>query len=247
MSTEYFDSDIPELPEPKERYVCWMDVMGTSAISSRSITEAAVKVFKLHISAISSFEELPEWCQKRVKMYPMMDGVYAVSKSKTALQRLLEYIFVSLGKDTVDAEELHHVLAIRAAVAYGPIIEGNRINGYNDVLEGTDHQERTMVGLPIVQSFLSEEKAPPFGVFIHESARAFAPDREDPFQFVWWKWFRSSHDEHNHEDLALEIRQKLKEYYDWGRQNSKRIGYSEDKINEHEELAEQYLPNGEGE
>lgn len=247
MSTEYFNSNIGELPEPKERYVCWMDVMGTSAISSRSITEAAIKVFKLHISAVANFEDLPEWCRNRLEMYPMMDGVYAVSESKEALQRLLESIFVSLGEDMVDAEEIHHVLAIRAAIAYGPIIEGNHVNGYNDILEGTDHQQRTMVGLPIVQSFLSEGKAPPFGVFIHESARAFAPDREDPFQFVWWKWFRSNHDEYNYEELALDIRQRLGEYYRWGRQNSKRIGYSEDKIDEHERLAEQYLPNVEEE
>lgn len=236
------DADFRNLPNTKHRYVCWFDVMGTTAIASRSITEASIKVFKLHTAAIAAEETLRDWYRERLTMYPMMDGIYAVSSSKGALLELLRTVFTVLGEDVVESEEKHHIMAIRAAIAYGPVLAGKDMDGYNDTLEGTDHQTRTLVGLPIVQAFLSEGEAPPFGVYIHESARAFAPEQDGPFRFVWWKWFRSSDDEYNEEELALEVRERLEEYYEWSRNNSNRIGYEKDRIDEHERLAKQYLP-----
>lgn len=216
--------------------------MGTGAIASRSITEASIKVFKLHTASLIASEEIQERRQEEIKMYPMMDGVYTVSTTKDALRQFLYNVFTTLGEDIIDAEEIHHVLAVKAAVAYGPIIEGGDMDGYNDVLDGTEHQDRTIIGIPVIQAFLSEKQAPPFGVYIHESARAFAPDGDDPFNFVWWKWFRSNRDEYNQEGLANDVLEKLEEYYSWSRDNSNRIDYDEDRIEEHEKLVNQYFP-----
>lgn len=235
-------SNFSNIPDTKPRYVCWFDVMGTTAIASRSIQEASIKVFKLHTAAIAAQETLSDWKQERLTMYPMMDGVYAVASRKGALLGFLQTMFSALAEDVVEADEIHHVLAVRAAIAYGPVMSGRDMSGYNEVIEGTEHQTRTLVGLPIVQAFLSESEAPPFGAYVHESARAFAPDDDEPFRFVWWKWFRSNDDQYNQEDLALDVREKLIEYYDWGRENSNRIGYKSERIDKHEQLAEQYLP-----
>lgn len=236
------ESDLRNLPDTKERYVCWVDVMGTAAVASRSVPEASVKVFKLHTAAIAAQESLSDWKQDKITMYPMMDGIYAVSSNKGALMGLLKTIFAALGEDVVEAEETHHILAVRAAISYGPVLAGKDMDGYNDILEGTNHQTRTLIGIPVVQAYLSEDSAPPFGVYVHESARAFAPDGDEPFRFVWWKWFRSNDDEYNENDLAQNVREKLSSYYQWSRKNSNRIGYNTDDIDRHERLAEQYLP-----
>jgi len=242
MLEEQPDYNIGRIPSPQERYVAWFDVMGTTAISSRSISEAAIKVFKLHIASIASYEACSGPQKQQLDLYPMMDGVYAISSSKTALMELMRSIFTTLGKDVVDADETHHILIIKAAIAYGPIIRGEQLGDSNDTLEGTDHQDRTMVGLPIVQAFLAENEAPPFGIHIHESARAFAPEGDDPFNYVWWKWFRSHDDEYDNRELARDIRETLDSYYEWSRENSERIDYDTDRIDAHQELANQYLP-----
>lgn len=211
------DSKLGNLPNSKPRYVCWFDVMGTASISSRSIPEASVKVFKVHTAAISAHEELPVRYTDDIEMYPMMDGVYAISESKDALRRFLHLLFTAFGEDIIKASETHHILAVRASVAYGPVVAGKDMDGYNDTLEGTIHQEQTLVGLPVIQAFSHEREAPPFGVYIHESARAFAPDGDDPFNFVWWKWFRSNDDQFDEEELAHQVRDKLEEYWEWSK------------------------------
>lgn len=244
MTEIQIDVDPANLPDTKERYVGWIDVMGTTAISSRSITEAAIKVFKLHSAAIAAEEEVPDEYEGSLTLYPMMDGIYVVASDKYGLMEFLQRTYSIIGHDVVDAEKDHHIFALRAAVAFGPVLAGKDMEGYDDRVEGTTHQDRTLVGLPVVQAFLSEDKAPPFGVYVHESARAFAPDDTNPFQFVWWKWFRSNNDEYNEEELAVEIHGVLKEYYEWSKNNSKRIGYEKERIQQHEDLVAQYFPEG---
>lgn len=243
MLDEQPDFDIGKIPTPQNRYLAWIDVMGTAAISARSLSEASIKVFKLHIASHAAYESCDGPKKQQLDIYPMIDGIYVLSSSKNALLEYLQSTFIALGTDIVDAEEIFHVLAVKASVAYGPVIQGEQLGDYNEVLAGTESQERTMVGLPIVQSFLSESEAPPFGVFIHESARAFAPDGDDPFNFVWWKWFESNKKKYDNTDLARDIRDTLNDYYEWAKSNSERINYSENKIEEHKQLVNQYLPS----
>jgi predicted RNA-binding protein with TRAM domain len=91
----------------------------------------------------------------------------------------------------------------------------------------------------MVQAFEYEREAPPFGVYVHESARSFAPDErnEEPFNYVWWKWFQPVD-----RAIAVELREILDEYYEWATNNSRRIENDLERIDEHEKLAKQYFP-----
>lgn len=234
-------------PDSRNRYVAWIDVMGMGSIASRSISEASIKNFKLHTAFVAAYEGCSGSQKQTLDMYPMMDGVYVVGSQKTPLMVLLSSAYQVLAQDVVDAEEIHHVLLLKGSIAYGPIIQGKTSNGVNDLLAGTEHEDRTMVGLPVIQAFKAEDVAPPFGIRVHESARAFAPEEDHPFNFTWWKWFKSSREEYDMSSLASELHRKLEEYFDWCRNNSKRLDYDEEDIGRHEGLVDQYLPDFEDE
>lgn len=226
--------------------MAWLDVMGMGAVASRSVMEAAIKTFKLHIASLAAYEASSGPHKQQLNMYPMMDGIYLISSDKAALIELLNSVFIALGKNVVDTDEFKFILIIKGTIAYGPIIEGEQLDGSNELLKDTQHKARTMVGLPIIQAFKSEEIAPPFGVHVHESARAFAPEGEVPLNSVWWEWFRPWGDDTNQEDLARDVHEKLDHYYDWCQRNSERIGYDTDSITEHRGLVDQYLPDIDG-
>lgn len=217
-------------------FVCWLDMMGTKSIMSRSLEEYSIKMFKLHNTALLAEEEMDD--SEDLNLYPVMDGVYIVSKTKHTLEEYLRLVFNTLADDIINEREVYHRFIIRAAVAFGPIVHGRDIP--EDATQLDEAFKNTLLlGLPMVQAFGYEKNAPPFGVYIHESARSFAPDDEDeePFRYVWWKWF-----EPFDRTIAVELREILTEYYEWATNNSQRIGYDSDKINEHEELAKQYFP-----
>jgi hypothetical protein len=89
----------------------------------------------------------------------------------------------------------------------------------------------------MIQALLSEPKAPPFGIFVHESARAFAPAHDRPFTRVWWSWF----DDARWVPLATELKGELETYFDWCKARAAAIEYEQDRIEHHRIMAQQYL------
>ena len=73
-----------------------------------------------------------------------------------------------------------------------------------------------MLGIPLVQAFLAESGAPPFGIYVHESARSFAPPNQSPISHILWRWWLS--DDTNKKlaaKLALAVHEELaREYFD---------------------------------
>lgn len=217
-------------------FVCWLDMMGTKSIMSRSLEEYSIKMFKLHNTALLAEEEMED--SEDLTLYPVMDGVYIVSKTKHTLEEYLRLVFNTLAQDIIDEREVYHRFIIRAAVAFGPIVHGQDIPEDATQLDDT-FKDTLLLGFPMVQAFGYEKEAPPFGIYIHESARSFTSNEgeEEPFRYVWWKWF-----EPFDRAIAVELREILAEYYEWAKDNSRRIGYEFDKIEEHEKLAKQYYP-----
>lgn len=249
---EIFDNDrLDELfnvglseDRSEDMYVGWVDLMGTKAISARSSSEAGIKTFKLHIAAKWAYESIGG-DESELTIVPMMDGVYTFCDDKISLIKFLHGVYTLLAKDVIETERDRFVLAVKGAIAYGPVVMGRNIQDGMEVLQGTKFEERTAAGLPMVQAFETEDRAPPFGVFIHESARAFAPDRDDPFKFVWWEWFTSSMERFSREELASELRDRLLDYYEYCEQNSSRLSYNEDRIQEHRQQVREYFPDSE--
>jgi hypothetical protein len=93
--------------------------------------------------------------------------------------------------------------------------------------------------MPMVQAYASEAEAPPFGVCVHESARAFAPAGDEPLHDRWWRWDEFGNDAVQRTWAALHP--NLKAYFDWCSERALRIGYPIDRINAHRMMAAQYF------
>jgi hypothetical protein len=229
------------LPDPENEYVCWFDIMGTQSIMSRSLEATTIFLSKLHGAFLQAHEENDP---TDVQYYPMGDGIFLTSSERDSLFPILSDTFAMLAKDVNEQDRELYRYVVKASVAYGPVIHGSEIpDGLNDRLDNTpEYLNSILLGIPVIQAFAGEEETPPFGVSIHESARAFAPNERDKFSYSWWEWFnpRVGRD---YEDTAIRLRQNLEGYYDWCSANHSQMEYELSRIEEHETLMKQYFPN----
>ena len=226
----FFDGN--HLPAPINAYVAWIDVMGIQGTMSRSIVISANFGFKLHIAALDAG-------QGNMELYPVMDGIYAVTTDQACLVQFLEFVFSRLADVFVSTPDMHHRFLIKGALAFGPVIHGTAVPGpaSHTLNNNVAYRNRILLGMPMIQSHLGERMAPPFGLFVHESARAFAPANQTPFRHAWWRWFGPTH----WLALSQELKTQLPVYFDWCAARSLAIAYEPDRIEAHRELAAQYL------
>ncbi len=205
--------------------------MGVRPIMSRSLSVTANFVFKLHATLL----EAP---RAAVRLYPVMDGAYVVSAAQAPVREFLEDVLSRVADLFVSEDRMQHRFIVRAALAYGPAVHGHSVpREASWTLDGDSaYTASILLGIPVVQALESERKAPPFGVYVHESARAFAPSGEQPLVRVWWPWFSPRWIE-----LARALRAELKAYFDWCEDRSQPMEYTKSRIAEHREMAEQYL------
>ena len=222
----YFDAR--ELPDPINSSVAWIDVMGIRAIMSRSIQITANFVFKLHSAAL---EVLP--ATNTLTLYPVMDGIFVVSEQKTEILGFLGALLGKIAHTFIGTKEIQHRFLVKAALAYGPVIHGSGITTEaNQSLGGNAaYKNSLLIGMPMIQVYQSESKAPPFGIFIHESARAFSPSGETPIPHVWWAW----------QNKPATLKSELEIYFKWCEDHPLKIEYSIDRIKVHKEMVKQYL------
>lgn len=233
----FFNSQ--QLPLPQPEYVVWVDVMGIGPVMGRSLDMAANFIFKLHVAALQT-------PAAQVKLYPVMDGLYAATPNQQLLLAFLRSLLEECGQlfiNTPVGQPLHRFI-VRGALAYGPIIHGASVPNtavqapgvaQNVFATNPSYKAAIMLGLPMVQAHECERQAPPFGIYVHESARSFAPPGQTPLHHVWWKWGGPG----NPTWAALPA--ALTTHYAWCRQNARAIQYEADRIAVHEEMASQYL------
>jgi hypothetical protein len=219
------------LPAPTPEYVAWVDIMGTQASMSRSLSVTANFIFKLHTAALQA-------PHAQVRVYPVMDGFYAAAIDQLSMLSFLRSVFVAAAEEFNGTANNAHRFVIRGGLAYGPVIHGNAIPAAaSQVLGGhAGYRDLILLGMPIVQAHLCEANAPPFGVFIHESARAFAPVGAQPFHHTWWQWVNAGN-----QAIWNGLMGNLNGYFDWCAQRAFRIGYPGDRITAHRELARQFF------
>lgn len=225
----YFDAN--QLPEMKYEYVAWVDIMGTQISMSKSIKITANFIFKLHLAALSANKS------KGLNLYPVMDGFYATSALQSEMLEFLRTVFRSVADEFIATDDQYHRFAIRGGLAYGPVIHGNNVHECSkDLKTNASYTDAILLGLPMVQAYLSEHDAPPFGVFVHESARTFAPSGTDPMHWIWLKW-----KDKNSSSTWCELKAALIAYLDWSEKRAEAIGYHADRIKKHREMVEQYF------
>lgn len=94
--------------------------------------------------------------------------------------------------------------------------------------------------MPMVQAYAAQAEAPPFGLCVHESARALAPAGDEPLHDRRWRWDEFGNEAVRRSWTALQA--NLKSYFDWSSaERSLRIGYPLDRINVHRTMVGQYF------
>ena len=173
----YFDA--LNLGEPSSEYVAWIDVMGMQGILARSVKIAANFSYKLHIAALES-------PNAEIKLYPIMDGLYACSPSRDALIAFIRSVLRVLTAKFVDETKHGYRFLVRCGVAHGEVYHGcdlNRAASFT-LADNPGYRDKLMIGEPIVSAFKGERKAPPFGVF---AASGFDDLLEEQQPFDHWR------------------------------------------------------------
>jgi len=225
----FFNSQ--SLPPAGNEYVAWVDIMGTQAAMSRSIDISANFIFKLHVAALQA-------PHANVEIYPVMDGFYASSQNQQDMLEFLRNIFQSVADEFNQERNPLHRFIIRGGLAFGPVIHGRAIGPQASTVLNANpgYGDSILLGMPMIQAHSSESIAPPFGVAVHESARAFSSAGAHPIHFMWWKW-------HNQTNNAIwqQLTVDLNAHFNWCSSQSMAINYNLDRIKTHSEMAKQYL------
>jgi hypothetical protein len=225
----YFNADY--LPPATLEYVSWVDIMGTQAAMSRSISGTANFIFKLHTAAIQA-------PLGTLSLYPVMDGFYAASPNQQDMLEFLRSVFQAVAEEfNQEAEPLHRFI-IRGGLAFGPAVHGRDVQQQAStvIADTTQYGHSILLGLPMVQAHLGEGSAPPFGIFVHESARSFAPAGQQPLHYTWWRWPNA-----NNQAIWAALTQNLPAHLDWCAKHALPLGYPSERIKAHKEMMEQYF------
>ncbi|MFC7059174.1 hypothetical protein [Halovenus salina] len=226
---DFSDTGIREYTD--DYYVAWVDLMGVQSIMSRSMEQTAIDILSLHATAEQARD--PE----NIKLYPLQDGFYAISESQSAIKGFLGNVFEMLSTESIETYSRFKYV-IRGAIAHGELIEVSELpEEINpEFIDSPFPKSALLIGVPVIQAVESESEAPPFGIYVHESARGIYPeDEESPLEFKWWRWYE-------HRDIdSREIHSSLEDYYNWCKQNSEKIDYDIDDLERHKRMAKQYL------
>lgn len=225
----YFDAS--KLPPTKAQFVCWLDVMGAREAMAQSLHRSANFIEKLHAAVLRHPKQ-------SVRIYPIMDGAYITSESQDDLLGFLGAVFTDLAYSFATTEEPLHRFLARAAIAFGPVIHGVDVpeEASRELYGNQRHRESLLFGIPMIQAYQGEHHAPPFGVFLHESVRSFAPTRDRPLSGLWWRW-------HTYYPPGFldKFRAQLREHYEWCLRSTYSLGYAEDRVRVHKKMAYEYF------
>lgn len=212
-----------------DAYVCWLDIMGTKNSMSESFEKSANFILRFHAAVLSAKTT-------RDKVYPVMDGVYIVSSSwhylTSALNRIMTYL-----AELFIGESYDHRFVVRGAIAKGTIQHGSKIT--NDVCPSIfaedGYKDQLLFGMPMIQAYSSETFAPPFGIYIHESARTVGGLQG---KYYFWKRVNKIT---NKESLQPDLKEALVSFFEWERQHSYYLGLPSTKFDEYRARVEEYF------
>lgn len=224
MEKPFFNAN--KMPDAKNEYVLWLDIMGTKSSMSNGVKASSIHICKLHVAILESKTE-------ELHIYPVMDGAYITSASAEKMNIFIFSVFKKLKELFVDEEDRYKFM-VKGALSYGPIIHGKDINGECSAIfaDYPDYTEDIMFGLPMIQAAKNETLAAPFGIYCDESAR----QSSDIFCHRWHKWYLQG----NLEDMTA-FKSALQSYYNYVTKHSYEIDYEKSRIEEHREKCFQYF------
>jgi len=217
-----------ETPALKPKYVCWIDIMGMKSMLRRSVTTASIMIcrFQKLLNNIAQSND-------NIKIYPIMDGAYITTSDKSKLESFLNEIYNNVANNFINEKKFYNKFIIKSCVAFGLIGDGSEISD-NEF----PSKNSLVFGLPIIQAFEDENKAPPFGIFIHQSARALScPENEtySPFTTRWHIWFKPN------DTIQQTLKVSLQAYYSTAEKLTHALPYPAEELKKHSDMAMQYL------
>lgn len=216
------------------RYVIWIDIMGARSKMLRSVRTASIPIMKLHVAALTAIGKNRK---QPIELFPMIDGLYVISEHLDPLRFFISDIFRSMAAEFI-AIELWERSVVRGGLAYGPVILGRESRGGADILGDISYADSILIGMPLIQAYTSESNSPPFGLYVHESARAFAPPDCHPVTHILWRWWQT---DDKAKKVASVMLQELDKFYDYCRTHTAGTFYEPERIQAHQKLAHEYF------
>ena len=230
--------DYSKIPPPRGEYVLWCDGMGTSRELNRSIVRAAGFVLKLHRAFAVARSEVPT-----IQSYPVMDGLYVTTGSRDDLRRAVRLAFGQFARDFIEGHGTKNKFMMRGGLAYGPVLHGNDIpeNAFADAEPIRESKSSILLSPAMVLAYRAESKAPPFGIYVDDSAKTFpvlTRPKDPGFISNLYQWWSGDEDA---TAVARELYEQIKFYLAKSKVHSVGMGYDIDRIAAHERLAEEYF------
>lgn len=217
----------------KSRYVLWVDIMGSQGKMLRNVRTASIPLMKLHVAALNAKKKTIG----EIDLFPVIDGIYVVSEHFSAIVFFISDVFRSMGAEFLVLKNWERSV-LRGAVAYGPVIMGGECKEGAAILKQSDYANSILLGMPLVQAYTAEKGAPPFGVSVHESVRAFGRLGEDRITVSLWRWWGRNQ---VNMKIANALLPSLRSYYEWCRKNPTASGYLPERIVAHQAMAGEYF------
>jgi hypothetical protein len=238
----YFDYRKAVIKDPK--YVAWIDLMGSGSVLSISDVMASIFIGKLHSCVLSSKEK----ALFGGNIYPFVDGVYVTSSDRSDIQRFVKCVFRLMALNFIFETAHEHRFLLRGSISFGRVIEAENIRECADVFEKSgDYASGILFGTPLARAYASERHAAPFGIWIDDNARHFAPNGEKTIRTTFWDWWTYPSGIKELDEYCDQIEhilsEELHQYFGWCRRNYLRTLYPLDAIARHEMTASQYFPS----
>jgi len=205
--------------------------MGTKKVMSDSFERSVNFMIRFH----RSFQLAKVKANvKEVYYYPVMDGIYIASKDVDTIKSILTQFYLIVTNEFLDKKKVWHKFVIRGVIAYGEVFHGEDIT--KEICPEFDDEIKNnlLIGMPMIQAIQSEHSCPPFGVYIHESARKKALG----FQGKYFYWYQSKDKE-----FVKKIKESTKVYFDWCKEFHSYLEMEENKIEEYKHLVDEFFCN----
>ncbi len=214
---------------PSNEYVCWLDIMGTKSSMSESFEKSANFIIRFHAAVLKAA------VSQKVRVYPVMDGVYVAVEKLDDMRVSIDKIMTCLAEVFL-SDTNNHRFVVKGALAKGTIQHGREILSEvsPDMARRPGYIKNLLFGMPIIQAFNSEKQAPPFGIYIHESARTVGG-----LQGRYYYWRRDEALSTN-EDLHSDLKGELLSFFNWEKDHSFYFELEESKFDEYEKRVVEY-------
>lgn len=234
------------LPPAENYYVGWMDLMGAGHAMNTSVQKAANFLARLHLSV----EIARTKSGFAIHTLPINDGIFLIAKKKDEITTIMQHALALLAARFIATVRPKDCCLIKGGIAYGPVYFGEQLVAgvrLKKLRDSPEFLRRVMFGPAIIQAYRSEGAAPPYGIAVHESARAFCPPGESPFRMTHWLWWQTTAENKPIKGYPLlsELKQclwvDLQKYFVWMEQTLLLQGVTKDKLDEWRAQASQYF------